>query len=70
MPGYMLHHHQTGHPVMGEIGPRRIVVFIGQEPKLYFYDASFLRKIGLLRKESVLRTEQEGVSKRCILLFV
>ena len=50
--------HQTGHPVMGEIAPRRIAVFIGQEPKLYFYDASFLRKIGLLRKESVLRTEQ------------
>ena len=41
---------------MGEIGPRRTAVFIGQEPKLYFYDASFLRKIGLLRKESVLRT--------------
>ena len=50
--------HQTGHPVMGEIAPRRTAVFIGQEPKLYFYDASFLRKIGLLRKESVLRTEQ------------
>ena len=29
-----------GHPIMGEIGPRRIAVFIGQEPKLYFYDAS------------------------------
>ena len=40
-----------GHPIMGEIGPRRIAVFIGQEPKLYFYDpASFLRKVGLLRK--------------------
>ena len=29
---------------------RRIDVFIGQEPKFYFYDASFLRKVGLLRK--------------------
>ena len=30
MPGYMLHHNQTGHPVMGEIGPRRTAVFIGR----------------------------------------
>ena len=29
MPGYMLRHHRMGHPVMGEIGPRRIAVFIG-----------------------------------------
>ena len=36
MPGYMLRNNQTGHPVMGEIGPRRIAVFIGQAcPKLY-----------------------------------
>jgi len=28
MPGYMLHHNQTGHPVMGEIGPRRTAFFI------------------------------------------
>ena len=35
---------------MGAIGPRRIAAFIGQDPKFYFYDASFLRKVGLLRK--------------------
>ena len=29
MPGYMLRNNQAGHPVMGEIGPRRIAVFIG-----------------------------------------
>ena len=26
MPGYMLHNKQTGHPVMGAIGPRRTAV--------------------------------------------
>jgi len=26
MPGYMLRNNQTGHPVMGEIGPRRTAV--------------------------------------------
>ena len=41
MPGYMLHHNPMGHPVMGEIGPRRTAVFKGQGSKLYFYDASF-----------------------------
>ena len=29
MPGYILRNNQTGHPVMGEIGRRRIAVFIG-----------------------------------------
>ena len=29
MPGYMLRNNQTGHPVMGEIGPRRTAGFIG-----------------------------------------
>ena len=34
--------HQTGHPVMGEIAPRRIAVFIGQAyPKSYIWGASF-----------------------------
>ena len=43
MPGYMLRNNQTGHPVMGEIGPRRIAVFIGQAyPKSYIgRNASF-----------------------------
>ena len=41
MPGLRMPSHPMGHPVMGEIGPRRIAVFIGQAPKLYFYDASF-----------------------------
>ena len=45
--------------VRGEIGSRRIVVSIGQEPKFYiFMTQVFFRKVGLLRKESVLRTEQ------------
>ena len=30
MPGLRGPPHQTGHPVMGEIGPRRTAVFIGQ----------------------------------------
>ena len=30
MPGLRMLSHQTGHPVMGEIGPRRTAVFIGQ----------------------------------------
>ena len=30
MPGSRGPSHQTGHPVMGEIAPRRIAVFIGQ----------------------------------------
>ena len=34
MPGYMLRHHRMGHPVMGEIGPRRIAVFIGYAYRL------------------------------------
>ena len=51
--------HQTGHPVMGEIAPRRIAVFIGQEPQVpFFMTQVFFRKAGLLRKESVLRTRQ------------
>ena len=29
MPGLRMPPHQTGHPVMGEIGPRRTAVFIG-----------------------------------------
>ena len=29
MPGYMLRHHQTGHPVMGEIAPRRTAPITG-----------------------------------------
>ena len=29
MPGLRMPSHQTGHPVMGEIAPRRIAVFIG-----------------------------------------
>ena len=42
MPGYMLRNNQTGHPVMGEIGPRRIAVFIGHAClKLYILGASF-----------------------------
>ena len=28
MPGLRMPPHQTGHPVMGEIGPRRTAVFI------------------------------------------
>jgi len=28
MPGYMLRNNQMGHPVMGEIAPRRTAVFI------------------------------------------
>ena len=50
---------------MGEIALRRIAVFIGNAcrldyPKLYIFMAqvSPLGKVGLLRKESVLRTEQ------------
>ena len=42
MPGYMLRNNQTGHPVMGDIAPRRIAVFIGQAcPKSYIGGASF-----------------------------
>ena len=33
---------------MGEIGSMRIAVFIGQDPRFYFYDAS--EKVDLLRK--------------------
>ena len=29
MPGLRMPSHQMGHPVMGEIGPRRTAVFIG-----------------------------------------
>ena len=45
---------------MGEIGRRRIAVFIGYAyRKTYiFMTQVFFRKIGLLRKESVLRTWQ------------
>ncbi len=47
MPGYMLRNNQTGHPVMGEIGPRRTAVFIGQEPpSVYIYDASLISPRG------------------------
>ena len=42
MPGLRGPPHQTGHPVMGEIAPRRIAVFIGQAcPKSYIGGASF-----------------------------
>ena len=37
MPGYMLRNNPTGHPVMGEIGPRRTAVFIG-----YAYHKSYI----------------------------
>ena len=39
MPGYMLHHNQTGHPVMGEIAPRRTAVFIGHAYCFYMYNS-------------------------------
>ena len=42
MPGSRGPSHQTGHPVMGEIAPRRIAVFIGYVYlKLYIGGASF-----------------------------
>ena len=36
MPGLRMPSYQTGHPVMGEIAPRRTAVFIGQEPKCIY----------------------------------
>ena len=40
MPGSRVPSYQTGHPVMGAIGPRRTAVFIGQAyPKSHILGA-------------------------------
>ena len=65
MPGLRMPSYQMGHPVMGEIGPRRIAVFIGRACRfdylklhIFMAQVSPFGNVGLLRKESVLRTEQ------------
>ena len=39
MPGLRMPPHPMGHPVMGELGPRRIAVFIG-----HAYRKSYIRR--------------------------
>ena len=56
MPGYMLRHHRMGHPVMGEIGPRRIAVFIGHAYRSVLDGSSFGSRSVLVRFSIVLRS--------------
>ena len=71
MPGSSGPPHQTGHPVMGEIGPRRIAVFIGRACRfdylklhIFMAQVSPFGNVGLLRKESVLRTDKSVIKER------
>ena len=50
MPGLRMSSHQTGHPVMGEIGPRRIAVFIGYAyRKTYIFGGRKFPPLGEIR---------------------
>ena len=62
MPGLRMPPHPMGHPVMGEIGPRRIAVFIGQAyPKSYIgRNASF--PLGEIRLASQVKCASHKAS--------
>ena len=62
MPGYMLRNNQTGHPVMGEIGPRRTAVFIGYAYRKTYIggDASF--PLGEIRLASQVKCASHKAS--------
>ena len=62
MPGLRMPPHQTGHPVMGEIAPRRTAVFIGYAYRKTYIFGGRKFPLGEIRLASQVKCASHRVS--------